>query len=74
MTAYPDTNVLVFEKTLSGTSDRFLILVNVRNAASIVQTPETWAGHEAKDELTDHTIRLDSSLTLEPFQYLILKY
>ena len=74
MTAYPDTNVLVFEKTLSGTSDRFLILVNVRNVASIVQTPETWAGHEAKDELTDHTIKLDSSLTLEPFQYLILKY
>ena len=71
LTTWPDKDVLVFEKA---SDERFLILVNVRNAASTVQIPEEWVSHETKDEITGKEIALESTITLEPFQYLILKY
>ncbi|MBR1410293.1 MAG: alpha-amylase [Prevotella sp.] len=71
MTAYPDKDVLVFEK--SDAAERFLVLVNVRNAQSTVAIPELWVGTSTEDEVTDKDITLDAQITLAPFQYLILK-
>ena len=71
MTAYPDKDVLVFEKT--DAAERFLVLVNVRNSQSTVAIPESWVGVSTEDEVTDKDIKLDAQITLEPFQYLILK-
>ena len=71
MTAWPDDDVLIFEKSLN--DERFLVAVNVRNEAKDIKIPEQWVGRETKDVATDKTLKLDSTLQLEPFQYLILK-
>ena len=71
MRAWPDDNVLIFEK--ADAEESFLIIVNVRNESKAVRIPESWVGRETKDEVTDNDFKLESTLTLEPFQYLILK-
>ena len=71
MTAYPDKDVLAFEK--SDAAERFLVLVNVRNTPSAIAIPESWVGTSTEDEITDKDITLDAQITLAPFQYLILK-
>ena len=68
---YPDNDVLVFEK--QNADEHFLILVNVRNENKKVQVPQSWIGHEVKDEATDKMFRLNDTIELEPFEYLILK-
>ena len=72
LTTYPDADVLVFEK--ADGDDRFLVLVNVRNESKTVQTPQDWVGRETEDEITDQKMKLGESVTLNPFQYLILEY
>ena len=72
LTTYPDPDVFVFEKT--DAADRFLILVNVRNEQKTVNIPEKWVGHQSEDEVTDQDIKLETTLTLEPFQYMILEF
>jgi len=72
LTTYPDADVLVFEK--ADGDDRFLVLVNVRNESKTVQTPQDWVGRETEDEITDQKLKLGESVTLNPFQYLILEY
>ena len=87
MTAYEDADVLVFEKTmdeqgLSGSQGevdadggrRFLIVVNVRNEAKTVNIPEEWVGRKTVDLMARQDVVLDKSLSLEPYQYLILSY
>ena len=71
MRAWSDDNVLIFEK--ANAEESFLIIVNVRNESKAVRIPESWVGRETKDEVTDNDFKLESTLTLEPFQYLILK-
>ena len=71
MRAWPDDDVLIFEK--ANAEESFLIIVNVRNEPKAVRIPESWVGRETKDEVTDNNFKLESTLTLEPFQYLILK-
>ena len=71
MTAWPDQDVLIFEK--SDDSERFLVIVNVRNASSTINIPEEWIGQKTEDEMADQAITLEATLTLEPFQYLILE-
>lgn len=70
MTPYVDKDVMVFEK--ADTEDKFLVMVNVRNKPSEVTIPEAWVGHEVEDEMTDKKLTLEKSLTLQPFEYLIL--
>lgn len=72
LTTYPDADVLMFEK--ADGDDRFLVLVNVRNERKTVQTPQDWVGRETEDEITDQKLKLGESVTLNPFQYLILEY
>jgi len=71
MTAWPDKDVLIFEKSTA--DERFLVVVNVRNEQKNIQIPEGWTGRETEDALTKKNIKLESTLALEPFQYLILK-
>jgi glycosidase len=77
MTAWPDQDVLIFEKSYPKTngngSERFLVIVNVRNASSTINIPEEWIGQKTEDEMADQNITLEATLTLEPFQYLILE-
>ncbi len=70
MTPYVDKDVMVFEK--ADTEDKFLVMVNVRNKPSEVTIPEAWVGHEVEDEMTSKKLTLEKSLTLQPFEYLIL--
>jgi len=72
LTTYPDQDVLIFEKY--DDNERFLLLVNVRNAERQAAIPAEWVGRETEDELTDHKIKLETTQTLAPFQYLILEY
>jgi glycosidase len=71
MTAWPDNDVFIFEK--KDAEESFLVIVNVRNEPKSVQIPEGWVGRETEDEIADKDFKLESTLTLEPFQYLILE-
>jgi hypothetical protein len=78
MTAWADDDVLIFEKTLAssdlqGAEERFLVIVNVRNDQKSIQIPEGWVGQNVEDKMGGNPFKLDSTLTLESFQYLILK-
>ena len=70
-TGWPDKDVLVFEKKAD--NEQFLILVNVRNEEKTVQIPKRWKGRDTKDVMTRNAYKLNDSLSLEPYQYLILK-
>jgi len=69
MTAWPDNDVLIFERTDSEKS--FLIAVNVRNESKTISIPDTWKGAEVEDEMTDQDVKLEESLALNPFEYRI---
>lgn len=71
MTPYPDNDVLVFEK--QDGDEHFLILVNVRNENKTVQVSQSWVGHEVEDEATGKELRLNETIEMEPFEYLILE-
>ena len=70
LTAWPDKDVLIFEK--SDNDERFLILVNVRNEPKPATIPSEWAAQDATDVLTGKKQKLPSTLQLVPFQYCIL--
>lgn len=72
LTTYPDKDVFMFEKRDG--DDRFLILVNVRNAESTITIPEAWVGRELDNEMNDKDMILKSQHTLAPYEYLILEY
>ena len=68
--AWPAQDVLVFQKTQG--EERFLIMVNVRNADAVAEVPAAWQGLTVEDEMTDLELTLASTQTLKPFEYLIL--
>ena len=72
MTAYEDPDVFIFEK--ADGDERFLILVNVRNEQKTANIPQEWVNHQTEDEITDQDITLKETMTLEPYQYLIMKF
>ena len=72
MTAYPDKDVLVFEKT--DAAERFLVVVNLRNEQKTINIPENWVNRQANDIASGQDIHLDSTLSLPPFQYYIFEY
>ena len=71
LTTYPDKDIFLFEK--SDGKERFLVAVNVRNEQKSIRLPEAWAGQEVDDEMADKDILLGDTLTLQPYQYLILE-
>ena len=72
LTAWPDDNVLLFEKHLEGDL-RFLVAVNVRNAEQTVAVPDSWKDEDVSNLMTNEVVRLKQELKLAPFEYLILK-
>ena len=72
MTAYPDKDVLVFEKT--DAAERFLVAVNVRNAEKTFTTPSQWVNRDVEDLVTGQAIKFDATFTLSPFQYIIVEF
>ena len=72
MTAYEDPDVFIFEK--ANGDERFLILVNVRNEQKTANIPQDWVNHQTKDAITNQDITLKETMTLEPYQYLIMKF
>ena len=71
LTAWPDKDVLVFEK--KDTEERFLVLVNVRNKECEAKIPEEWVGRAAQDAKSGKEMKLEAAFKLNPFEYLILK-
>ena len=69
---YPDCNIAAFQKELA--QERFLVAVNVRNAARTFLLPKEWAGHECIDACKDTSDVLTDTLCLAPYEYRILKY
>ena len=72
MTAYPDKDVLVFEKT--DPAERFLIIANLRNEQKTINVPENWVGRQAQDQVSEESLHLEVTLSLPPFQYYIFEY
>ena len=70
-TPYPDKDVYMFEKRAG--KEEILVLVNVRNAQSQVQLPREWADEDAMNLMTNEEMELGQTLTLQPYEYLILK-
>ena len=72
MRAWPDENILLFEKRMTG--DRsFLVAVNVRNSENEIAVPETWQNQEVTNQMNSETFTLSQTLKLAPYEYLILK-
>ena len=72
MTAFPDNDVLVFEK--KDAAERFLVVANLRNEQKTVNVPADWMNRQAQDQATAQNVQLGNTLTLTPFQYFILAY
>ena len=72
MTAYPDKDVFVFEKT--DPAERFLIITNLRNEQKTINVPENWVGRQAQDQVSGESLHLEATLSLPPFQYYIFEY
>ena len=69
MTAFPDNDVLVFEK--KDAAERFLVVANLRNEQKAVNVPADWMNRQAQDQGTGQNVQLGNTLTLTPFQYFI---
>ncbi len=70
MQAYPDKDILLFDK--SDESSSFLIAVNVRDAEKSIAVPEAWKGKKMKNMSDESEVELGETLTLKPFEYQIL--
>lgn len=71
ITAYPDENILAFQKSLE--DDSVLVLVNVRHEDYTFALPAEWAGKMCTDLMTGEAVIPDARIHLDPYGYLILK-
>jgi len=71
LTAYNDANIVAFEK-VSGADD-IVVLVNSKNSAVNYSVPAALQGITCTNGLTGATVTLSTSLSLQPYDYLILK-
>ncbi|RYE04671.1 MAG: alpha-amylase, partial [Sphingobacteriales bacterium] len=69
LTAYNHTDIVAFEKKAG--AEAFLVLVNVRNTAKDFQVPAALAGTSWKDQLTNASLTMGTSITLPAFGYLM---
>ena len=68
---FPHKDVLAFERNLN--ADRMLVLVNLRDSAITIPTPQPCLNKEAVDLRTNFIAALRDSVPLGPFAYFILK-
>jgi hypothetical protein len=71
MLAWPNDDILLFEK--KDGDEQFLVAVNVRNQQKSIGLPDSWSQREVTDMMTEKSVKLEDQLSLEPFQYLILR-
>ena len=71
LTAHPDRDILLFEK--SGADGRYLVAVNVRNAVHTIALPWQWQGAEVTNVMTAASEKLPARLELQPYDYVIVK-
>ena len=71
ITAYPDENILAFQKSLE--DDSVLVLVNVRHEDYSIDLPAEWTGKMCTDLMTGEAVIPDARIHLDPYGYLILK-
>lgn len=71
ITAYPDENILAFQKSLE--DDSVLVLVNVRHEDYTIDLPAEWTGKMCTDLMTGDAVIPDARIHLDPYGYLILK-
>lgn len=71
ITAYPDENILAFQKSCA--DEAILVLVNVRHEDYTFALPAEWSEKQCTDLMTDNAIRLEGHIHLNPYEYIILK-
>ena len=71
ITAYPDENILAFQKNCG--EDSVLVLVNVRHEDYTLVLPAEWSGKQCTDLMTGETVKLGADIHLDPYGYIILK-
>ncbi|MBR1960891.1 MAG: alpha-glucosidase C-terminal domain-containing protein, partial [Bacteroidales bacterium] len=71
ITAYPDENILAFQK--SCTDEAVLVLVNVRHEDYTFALPAEWSEKQCTDLMTGETVKLGANIHLDPYGYIILK-
>jgi alpha-amylase len=69
--SFSDANVVAFKKTFQ--TQEVLVFVNVRNSISTHSLSTTLVNTSWKNALDNAPINLTTQLTLQPYQYLILK-
>ena len=68
--AFAHQDVLLVEKQLD--ADRYLVVVNVRNARKTVDVPQGWVNSETEDLMEGKLLTLGKTIELQPYEYLIL--
>ncbi len=69
--SYADQDVAMFTRQLN--SQECLVIVNVRNRKIIRELPEALRDSKWKDLVAGSSFRTKSSISLEPFEFLVLK-
>lgn len=71
LVTYPNTDILLFERSTE--NEKYVVAVNVRDSEQTIKLPEAIAGKEYKNLYSDQSTHLTDVLTLNPYEYLILK-
>ncbi|WP_461451741.1 alpha-amylase family glycosyl hydrolase [Mucilaginibacter sp.] len=71
LTSYSSEDACVFTKIIAG--KRVLVLSNLRNKQIAYSLPVSLANEKWKDAFTGNKMVLDKSITLDPYQYIVLK-
>ena len=71
ITAYPDENILAFQKSCA--DEAVLVLVNVRHEDHTFALPAEWSEKQCTDLMTGETVKLGANIHLDPYGYIILK-
>ena len=68
---FTHTNVVCFTKSTG--SEKLLVIVNMRNENSTYTIPSTLQSNDWINAFTQENIELETSLSLDPYQYYILQ-
>jgi glycosidase len=69
--SFTDANVVVFKKTIQ--TEEVLVLVNIRNAVSNYAVATSLANSTWKNALDNTAVTVGTQVSLQPYQYLILR-
>ena len=70
LATYPEDDAMVFTKTCC--DDSYLVVASVRNEPVTAAVPEEWVGKKVTEYMSGEEVTLGESLSLEPYEYLIL--